>query len=795
MSSSAQFPGSAGGTSYEQLPGALSASGRDSASSDQTTSDQRDGRSGNVGSQSFESLFPELAARTQKPTEGSTPPSDPAEEGPSTDPDTQEARSAKGKAPRLSGTFEDHPHLLAIKPKERYVFRSDYFQVDDRYACVLGFFHDDGARDDFAAFWGINRIPTGLPENVTVVVFEQVRRMGEKWIEEKIKTVEKLDRMEEGEQAQAGTMTSRRKAAKVSDDMEIVAGELQDGASYLHVHNRLLVKAPTLKVLDDAVERIARLYIDRFGTLSVAAYPGEQRQELTNLFGRNERKRGKGFHFTSVEFAGSHSLVTNGLNDPSGEYVGSMIGDVNNSAVLFDVNDYHHHVVVADNSVNPVLNRAHVPDMWGSKISQAALLSNARTVHIILDGARMDELGPRLDGLTARLDMNSGDINMFEMFGKSEDELGIFPAHLEKVVLMAEQAYETTDSDRSIIRGSLKETLSQFYIDKGMWVRNAKHNRDRLRVVGIPHTQVPRLQDIVTYFDTQYRALANSTARDDEALHAYNILRLVFKDLLDNNGDLFNTHTNDEIDGVADARRVLYDFSRLLKRGKGVAMAQLVNVIGFAVDNLKLGDTVIIHGAENIDDRIKEYLTEQFTHLFLRGGRVAYLYNDVDKMLADSAFNRFDAADWTVLGPMRDATVTEYQRQMHQDIPPDLERLVTTRGENLAYLRRGHTNVVFHLDLPLGVNPARAERRAQILGSARREEGDRAKPEQSSAITAAQGDRAEERAQRVAREGAQARLRTERTKPGKKSGSRSDQGRRDRTSGPPGKGDPRKRGL
>ncbi|OLT27058.1 hypothetical protein BJF83_19560 [Nocardiopsis sp. CNR-923] len=678
-----------------------------------------------------------------------------------------ERRAARKKERQLGGTFEEHPHLLAVKPRERYVFHSDYFRIDGHHACVLGFFHDDGARDDFAAFWGINRIPTGLPEDVTVVVLEQVRRMGEKWIEDRIKTAEKLDRLEEGEQAQSGTMTSRRKAAKVSDDMEIAAGEIQDGASYLHVHNRLLVKAPSLEVLDDAVERIRRLYIDRFGTLTVAAYPGEQRQELTNLFGKTERKRGKGFHFTSVEFAGSHSLVTNGLNDPTGEYVGYMVGDVNNSAVLFDVNAYDHHVVVADNGVNPVLDRAHVADMWGSKVSQAALLSNARTVHIILDGARLDDLGPRLDALTARLDMNSGDINMFEMFGSQEDELGIFPAHLEKVVLMAEQAYETTDQDRSIIRGSLKETLTQFYIDKGMWARNAKHNRDRLRVVGVPHIQVPRLQDIVTYFDTQYRALANSTARDDEALHAYNILRLVFKDLLDNNGDLFNTHTNDEIDGVADARRVLYDFSRLLKRGKGVAMAQLVNVIGFAVDNLGLGDTVIIHGAENIDDRVKEYLGEQFGHLFLRGGRVAYLYNDVDRMLADSAFNRFDSADWTVLGPMRDATVTEYQRQLHQDIPPDLERLVTTRGENLAYLRRGHTNVVFHLDLALGVNPARADRRAQLIGAGRRKQSDR---ERSSAVVAAKGDIAEERAQRVADNGAEARLRAERVKPTGRSG-------------------------
>lgn len=628
---------------------------------------------------------------------------------------TQAQRRAAERAQRqLKGTFENYPHLLAMKPREGYQFRSDYFQVDGGVACILGFFHDEAARDDFGAFWGINRIPAGLNEGVSVVVLEQVRRMGEKWIDDHIASTEKLDKLDSGEQASTGTATSRRKAQKVSGDVSEATAEIQDGASYLHIHNRLLVKAPSLAALDEALERITRLYVDRFGTLTVAAYPGEQRPELTGLFRKNDKKRGRGQHFTSVEFAGSHSLVTNGLNDPAGEYVGSMLGDVNNSAVLFDVNDYERQVVVADSTINPVLDRAYVPDMWGSKISQSALLNNGRVVHLVLDGANLDVLGPKLANLTARLDMSSGDINMFEMFGSREDELAIFPAHLEKIVLMAEQAYETTDSDRSIIRGSLKETLTTFYLDKGMWSRNAKENRERLRLVNLPHRQLPRLQDLVSYFDTQYRALVNSTARDDQMLKAYNVLRLVFKDLLDNNGDLFNTFTADAIDGVKEARRVLFDFSKLLRRGKGVAMAQLVNTVGFAVDNLGLGDTVIIHGTEYIDARVKEYITTQFERLFARGGRVAYLYNDIDKMLADAAFNRFDRADWTVLGPMSENTIAAYQKQLAQDIPPDLERLVTTKGQGLAYLRRGVTNVVFHLDLALGVNPARAAQRARI---------------------------------------------------------------------------------
>lgn len=623
----------------------------------------------------------------------------------------KERKAAEKAARTLSGNFEDHPHLMAIKPMERYFFRSDYFEVDNSVACVLGFFHDDGSRDDFAPFWGVSRIPADLGEGVTTVVLEQVRRMGEKWVDDRIKTSERLDKLDEQEQAEGGTLSSRRRSAKIADDVETASAEIQDGASYLHVHNRLMVKAPDVDALDAAVEKIGRIYIDRFGTLKVAPYPGEQRRELSSLFAKNEKKRGKGFHFTSTEYAGSYHLVTNGLNDPSGEYVGYMIGDVNNSAVLFDVDAWDHHVVVADSTQEQLLDRAYYSDMWGSKIGQSALLNNRRVVHIVLDGANLDRLGPRLNSMTARLDMSKGDINMFEMFGEQADELSIFPAHLDKIVLMVEQAFNTTENDRSIIRGSLKQTLTQFYIDKEMWVRNAKTERHRLRLVGIPHNHVPRLQDIVTYFDTEYLTLANRKARDDQMLKAYNVLRLVFRDLLDNQGDLFNTWTNDEIDAVGEAHRVVYDFSRLMWRGHGVAMAQLVNVIGFAVDNLELGDVVLVHGTENIDSMVKPYITRQLARHYEKGGRVAYLYNDVDKMLADVEFSKFDAADWTVLGPMRDVTVSAYQQKLHQDIPPDLERLITSRGEKLSYLRRGHTNVVFHTDLALGINPAREPQR------------------------------------------------------------------------------------
>lgn len=625
----------------------------------------------------------------------------------------------------IAHSFEAYPHLDAIRPKERYVFKSDYFEIDNYVACILNFFHREGATDNFGPFYGINKIPGGLPEGVTTINIDQVSRMGEKWISDRQTQAEKISDANEGAQNQAGSNKSRHLARQAQNDLEVIAKELNDGASYLYVQSRLMVKAPDLETLDNSIDKITRLFLDRFATLWVVPYTGNQRRELSDFMRNNKTKYGKGFYMTSVEFAGHHNLVTHGLEDATGEYVGDMTGDVNNSAVIFDVNKYRHHVVVASEQINESRGRVYVSNMWASKISQSAMLNNKRVIHLVMDGAELDKLGPKFENITATIDLNKGDVNMFEMFGTHERELDIYPAHMQKLILMAEQAYETTDSDRSIIRGSLEDVATKFYVDQGMWHMNAGRNRDKLRIVGIPHKEVPKLQTFSAYLDMEYKAIVNQEARDEEKVHALSILSTTFKNLLSSNGDLFNTITSDAIDNAIKSKRVIYDFSRLMMRGKGVAMAQLVNIIGFAVGNLGRGDTVIIHGAENIDRGVRDYINSQFEFLYKNGGRVAFCYNNIEKMLDDQDFNHFDKADYTILGNMSDNTVVRYQKALGQSIPPDLANLIANKSGAVCYIRRGFDNVVFNQYLqlePLDITKNkknRFTRRRVMLGGAK----------------------------------------------------------------------------
>lgn len=306
-----------------------------------------------------------------------------------------------------------------------------------------------------------------------------------------------------------------------------------------------------------------------------------------------------------------------------------------------------------------------------------------------------------MESITAKLDMNKGEINMFEMFGNEEDELQIFASQMEKLKLMTEQLYETTVRDRSIVRGVLDDIVVDFYEGFGMWHKNAKMNRDKIRILGIPHEDVPTLRKFNMFLTERSKEMEVSEARNENKQHAIDVLDNTFKSLINTNGDLFDRTTSDKVDDIAKSKRVIYDFSNLNKRGKEIVTAQFLNVLSFAIGNLSQGDVLIIHGAEEIDPRIYDYVERQTEMLHSKGGRVCYSYNNIEKMFDTIKLNRFDKADYTILGNMTNALMGKYEEILKTSVPNDLKSLITMKSRVLTYVRRSFENVVFSPDIRL----------------------------------------------------------------------------------------------
>ena len=208
----------------------------------------------------------------------------------------EEKEAAKAEKEKLRN-FSEYPYLLAIKPKEKYVFHSDYFEIDGQVATIMHFFHMDGAADGYPAFWGIGRIPSGMDSDVTTICFEQVRRMTKGWVESHSSTAESVAAMN-AQESNKGTNSLKQRNSKKSKELEEIAHEIADNSAYLEAKFKIMVKAPTIEKLDRATVAIARRYVEVFSSLDASPYMGQQRQELANLFMKNDRTPGHSFDST-----------------------------------------------------------------------------------------------------------------------------------------------------------------------------------------------------------------------------------------------------------------------------------------------------------------------------------------------------------------------------------------------------------------------------------------------------------------------------------------------------------------
>ena len=610
-------------------------------------------------------------------------------------------------------SYKSNSFLKAIKPATGYVFHSDYFEVDmqqevrdakgkkkkvitKKYGTILAFFNADGGNASLYPMWGINLININLPQDVHMVLLEQADRWDDDWVVRHQSVSEQnLTKTDENKK----TRTDVQKQEEMKNDLDVIASELRNGASYLNVHFRVLLYADSLKTLDDAILRMSADYKESFKTLTVAPYHGEQYQELQKLFAPHEMKRNKGFGFTSTEFAGSYGLVTDGLADDEGTYVGRMTDDVNSSAILFDVDNFMKRVIVAheeDISNNIPIKMTHA---WGHKIMQSALVNNHRVAEIVLSPLDIKQISDRtFERRTVNINMQQGEINMFEMFGDVEDEIDIFNINLKK--LMVERWYDLDGMDANIVRGLLEDMLIQFYKDKGMWKDNASERRDELKIVGIPHRQVPRLQEFQLYIDQKNKSIqSNTTAEFDHK--AIRVLRNAFTNMLNSHGHLFNNYTSPKVDNIKEKQRVVYDISKQYEVDKPSAMALFVNTISFAVAQLEEGDILMIHSCDVIDDpEVKKYLKQIFKQLDRKNIRIVLLYDSTHEMLEDVEFNQYVSADYTILGSMSDFSLKLFDENVSGSVPPALkETLKTKRG--ISYIRRNMANVVFTHDLRL----------------------------------------------------------------------------------------------
>jgi len=129
---------------------------------------------------------------------------------------------------QFEGKFKDNKFLDDIRPKEGYCFRSDYFEIDDKYAKIVTFVNKGSSKKTLPIFWGINLIPQGVQQDVTIVLLKSVDRMTDAWIEDHQQTADNVTSFNENETKKSTDRKAKHEAEHKSTEIDIIAKELMD---------------------------------------------------------------------------------------------------------------------------------------------------------------------------------------------------------------------------------------------------------------------------------------------------------------------------------------------------------------------------------------------------------------------------------------------------------------------------------------------------------------------------------------------------------------------------------------
>jgi hypothetical protein len=624
---------------------------------------------------------------------------------------------------------------------------SDYFRTADPfdpeqvwvYGAVLSLIPKPFAGELLPRFWGVGVLPpVGGPGTSAVVVHPQMRR-GESWVRSHISSAEQATGLAKREARSQGNQAStehRIATSRMASDIEDVASQVVEGSSYHAAAWHVILYAPTLGELDDYVRYTAAYYKERFTSLALHTAPGTVRRRLSrlldptgNAMGGKARKSGSDvadaiadgasrLGLTSDELSGSYSLVTGALTDvpdlnealePAPTLivpVGTQVGDYSGGAVLIDPDKMESHAVIG----------AKDALSWTKLMSATHVAGGSHVVHIILDPARRAEVLKSTLNLgsevVAKVDLSRSTINLMEIFGPAGTELDAYARHLDRFVNQAFWLIGLPSSDAASVRAQLRDKLTDFYVDRRMWHRNAGANLKRLRVIGLPHEQVPTLHDLLSYFQTAYTKLSSTMARDNEALHAVSLLASGIRDVVDTYGDLFDQKTSPGVDLPGESLADVYDLAGLEPRGWRVQAAALAAVLAQVLARASEPGadprTIVIHGAHMVttmNDQAVEsgapysvagWVTGELDKLKAIGGRVVWSFADPRQVLAAAEIVDLVGADYTLLSGLSETTLSAYAEIVDADPSPALVRLSTgANSEHVTVLKRGQSVVCF----------------------------------------------------------------------------------------------------
>lgn len=626
--------------------------------------------------------------------------------------------------------------LSRVAPSGNIKFKDIDFITEGKFATILTFSVKRGSFDNLKPLWGMGLVPKVIKvENtdefknkdiVTKTIYSITRRKDD-WAERKVQAASSVSETGYSESKNASQSVSKNYFEEYYVDTETVAREISKGASYLDLSIRITITAPTRDDLYNAIFYLEKHYTKHYQhKVELVPFAGEMKTEYSNLLDSARKQRGENYHLTSRELAGSYPFISSGINDMNGTYIGRLHGELNNDPVLLDTTNIEKlGVVCAKNraaDINSVRNELKydfkATTAWSNKITQDAFVKGNRVVEYVLNGEHVERMKEELLSETAYINLldRNATINMMEPFADGQDDISAFNVTIQKIQEIARQFSEKEDSSDSTTLnskdiGEIEKQLEGFYIKSNMWKKSPKENKNELRFVGLPHTELPVLNEFLAYLvksidDEEKGAHIHGTTDKQRSLER---IYDVFYKMWARNESIFNQQTRIDENYLKEKMKIIFDFKMLKETHHAGLMGHFVNSLAYGEQMLEEDDILIIHGADELTESVKAHLRRRIGSLNDRGVKVFLMYNDADVLFAEKSVVNpkepnihriwFRNADMRITNSMQPHNVTQYGEIIKRQLPNSVKSGMTSPLDHIYYLNRDTTSALFRLEI------------------------------------------------------------------------------------------------
>ena len=610
---------------------------------------------------------------------------------------------------------EDKKFLTDSTP---YRFTPSFMKHNGKYATIVKLYLRQGSNRGLSYMDVIDFVPTQANTGVELyfIVDDKVIKSEEK---DKLITQNSVKNLAvlEDDEKRANEKRNKSQQSETQNVVEIRTSEQEDYALYQSIIGKseviavfdwiLLVVGDSPEAIDEQLNQLnTRLKKEHDGAVW-DSLPGEQQERFSRFFDELEPDRFKETTISS-NYAGLSVAMSAGLLDEKGVPIGKDVFAPSQPTAFFDFeNSTRSQAIIAmpKSSVIPFYRNedSEVQIPASSILAQSAanhiVMNGHRAHHIVLNKFDYFEDGKYYrpqdsEKIFKRYDVSKMTINMMQGFGDIKDVGKVYARLQQKIVNIFNvmRNLTLTETQESIISSA----LSEMYESEQYWIADADLYPERTKIVDIKYPET---------YATAATFLSSFTTYAEKALHEGKVKRAddaeTLGNLLRSSLDMYRSviGRTTTIEPTT-ALQVYYEFANA--SSLQLKQIQFLNTIEYIIHTAAKGDVIVIHGCDQLYDRVAKMTVEAISAAKEKGIRFIFAFdtisstsnsvsipmNDMFKM-QNVYYTDLDVdVSWSAVGQLIPSELDEYRKALNTELSDQIISTLQAKIENQVMIHR-----------------------------------------------------------------------------------------------------------